>query len=287
MKRLLAALLPDRVLHPLRTLWHRAQVFDPRRIVLHRRFLRLNRGAGADEIVLRPGLRLAIDRQAREPFEWFCFRSPEMARELDGFLAHSKDRRRFLDVGACHGLFALAFTQGRPETEAVAVDPSPLAWEVLAANVRKNPGARVTPVRAALGEAPGTLTMRYSWHHLEASPEAAGTPDAVEVPVRTVDALCSELGFRPDVVKIDVEGYELAVLRGALRTLREERPALFLELHPQRLRELGSSAGEVAGLLAELGYRIFDLNDASVSAARLGATSAVSRFRCEPALAGD
>jgi FkbM family methyltransferase len=283
LSRLLARALPSRQVDALRTVWHRAQALDPRKLVLHRRFLRLNQGAAAGEIVLRPGLRLAVDPQAREPFEWFCFRSPEMVRELDGFLAHSKDRRRFLDIGACHGLFALAFTEGRPETEAVAVDPSPLAWEILEANVRKNPGARVTPVRAALGEAPGTLTMRYSWHHLEASPESAGSPGAVEVPVQTVDALCAELGFHPDVVKVDVEGYELAVFRGALRTLREDRPVLFLEIHPQRLRELGHSAGEVATVLRELGYRVFDLSDAPVSAARLAATSAVSRFRCEPA----
>lgn len=282
MKRLLARVLPDRALRPLRTLWHRAQTLDPRRIALHRRFLRLNRGAAGDEIVLRPGLSLAVDRQAREPFEWFCFRSPEMVAELDGFLGRSRECRRFLDVGACHGLFALAFAQGRPETEAVAVDPSPLAWEVLEANVRKNPGARVTPVRAALGEAPGTLAMRYSWHHLEADPEAAGSPGTVEVPLRTVDALCAELGFHPDVVKVDVEGYELAVLRGALRTLREDRPVLFLELHPQRLRELGRSAGEVAALLEDLGYRVFDLRGAPVATARLAAASAVARFRCEP-----
>lgn len=282
LSRLLARVLPSRQVDALRAVWHRAQALDPRKLALHRRFLRLNRGAGADEIVLRPGLRLGIDPQAREPFEWFCFRSPEMVRELDGFLGRSRECRRFLDVGACHGLFALAFTQGRPETEAVAVDPSPLAWEVLAANVRKNPGARVTPVRAALGEAPGTLTMRYSWHHLEASPEAARSPEAVEVPLRTVDGLCSEMGFHPDVMKVDVEGYEHSVLRGALRTLREDRPVLFLELHPQRLRELGSSAGEVAGLLGELGYRIFDLNDAPVTAARLAAGGSVARFRCEP-----
>jgi FkbM family methyltransferase len=287
LSRLLARVLPSRQVDALRAVWHRAQALDPRKLALHRRFLRLNRGAADGEIVLRPGLSIAVDPQAREPFEWFCFRSPEMVRELDGFLDRSRDCRRFLDVGACHGLFSLAFTQGRPETEAVAVDPSPLAWEVLAANVRKNPGARVTPVRAALGEAPGTLTMRYSWHHLEASPEAAGSPEALEVPVRTVDDLCSEMGFHPDVVKVDVEGYELAVLRGALRTLREDRPVLFLELHPHRLRELGTSAGEVASLLGELGYRVFDLSDAPATAVRLAATSTVSRFRCEPAPGGD
>jgi FkbM family methyltransferase len=276
-KRLAAALLPER---PLRTLWHRTQALDPRRLDSRRRFQRLNRGAAADEMVLRPGLRLAVDPQAREPFEWFCFRSPEMVAELDAFLARAVDCRRFLDVGACHGLFSLAFTQGRPGTEAVAVEPSPLAWEVLESNLRRNAGARVTPLQAAVGAAPGRLTMRYSWHHLEAA--TTGEPGAVEIHLRTVDRLCAELGFRPDLVKIDVEGYELAVLRGARGVLKESRPLVFLEIHPARIAELGGSVGELSDLLAELGYRICGLGGEPVSPARLAALDSVSRFLCRP-----
>ena len=281
-RRLLAVLLPGRPLDAVRRLWHRAQRLDPRRLHRRRIFRGLNRRAAAGEIVLRPGLRLAIDPRAREPFEWFCFRSPEMVAELDAFLARSADRHRFLDVGACHGLFSLAFAQGRPAAEALAVEPSPLAWEVLESNLRRNAGARVTAVQAAVGAAPGKLTKRYAWHHLEASPEAAGDPDAVEIALRTVDLLCKEREFRPDVVKIDVEGYELAVLRGARETLAGSRPLLFLEIHPARIAELGGSLGELSALLSELGYRVFDLAGAPVPPARLAAVDAVSRFLCQP-----
>lgn len=280
-KRLLAAVLPDKVLRPLRTVWHRAQILDPRRIALRRRFLRLNQEAGAGEIVLRPGLRLAVDPRSREPFEWFCFRSPEMVRELDQFLARSRDLSCFLDVGAFHGLFALAFCR-RPGARAVALEPSPLAWEVLESNVRRNPGAPVTPVCAAAGASPGTLTMRYSWHHLEASPAGEDAPDAIQVPLRTLDDLAAELDLHPDSMKVDVEGYEMAVLRGARRILREDRPVLFLEVHPHRLGQLGTSMAEISRLLTELGYRAFDLTGAPVTAGRLAATASVSRFRCEP-----
>jgi FkbM family methyltransferase len=281
-KRLAAALLPERPLRALRTLWHRAQTLDPRRLRARSRFRRLNRGAVADEIVLRPGLRLAVDRQAREPFEWFCFRSPEMVDELDAFLASAADRRRFLDVGACHGLFSLAFTQGRPGAEAVAVEPSPLAWEVLESNLRRNAGARVTPVQAAVGASPGRLTMRYSWHHLEASPEADGDPAAIEIPLRTVDLLCAELGFRPDLMKVDVEGYELAALRGARGVLAENRPLLFLEIHPDRIVELGGSLRDLSELLTGLGYQVCDLGGFPIPPARLEALAAVSRVLCKP-----
>jgi len=288
LRRLAAALLPERQLRGLRTLWHRAQAFDPRRFLLHRVHRKLNTGAAADEIVLRPGLRLVIDPRAREPFEWFCFRSPEMVRELDGFLAGGADRRRLVDVGACHGLFALAFTQGRPGAAALAVEPSPAAWEILEANVRGNPGARVTPLRTAVGAAPGTVRMRLSWHHLEALPEdAAGAADTedgtLSIPLRTLDDLCDESDFRPDILKIDVEGFEIPALRGARRILRRDRPLLFLEIHPQRIRELGGSLAELWGLLREADYQPLGPAGKPLDAAAFAAFDATARLTCAPA----
>src|SRR4029077_9130628 len=90
------------------------------------------------------------------------------------------------------------------------------------------------------------------------------------------------LGFRPDLVKIDVEGYELAVLRGARGVLKESRPLVFLEIHPARIAELGGSVGELSDLLAELGYRICGLGGEPVSPARLAAVGSVSRVLCPP-----
>jgi FkbM family methyltransferase len=212
-----------------------------------------------------------------------------MVRELDGFLAHSAGCRRLLDVGACHGLFALAFTQGRSDAAALAIEPSPLAWEILEANVRSNPGARVTPVQTAVGAAPGVLRMHYSWHHLEADADAeaaAGTgadaPGTLSIPLRTLDSLRDELSFRPDVMKIDVEGYEISVLRGAGRILSEDRPFLFLEVHPPRIRELGGSMRELVDLLTGHGYRVRDLRGAPLVDREVAALDSTARLYCVP-----
>ncbi len=228
---------------------------DPRRLRRESAFRRLNRGAAEDEIVLRPGLRLRIDPRSRDPFEQFCFRSLDMAAELDGFLARMRSCRRFVDVGACHGIFSLAFALGRPEARALAVEPSPEACEILAANAARNGLAHLTPVRAALGAAAGEIRMRPSWHHLEALGDGEEDAGAVAVPVRPLDELCAERGFEPDLMKIDVEGFEHAVLQGAAAVLTRSRPILFLEVHPARLAALGSSAAEVAAQLAGYGYR--------------------------------
>lgn len=277
MKAALRRLLTALHLAWLYTLWHRLRRWDPRTLRRAALFRRWNEGAEEGQIVLRPGLRLAIDPRSREPFEHFCFRSPEMVEELDAFLREMPSCRRFLDVGACHGVFALAFAQGRPEAQALALDPSPVACEVLAANVAKNHLANVLPRQAAAGATPGRVRMRQVWHHLEADPEGP-----IEVPIEPVDDLCAGLGFEPDLLKVDVEGYELAVLTGAKKVLARYRPKLFLELHPERLQELGGSVAEVVALLAGLGYGFRTLRGAPLSAQAVARRQSVSRIVCQP-----
>lgn len=282
MLRSLSRRLPAVIREPLSRLWRGARLLHPERQRREHAFRAANSAASAGEMTLRPGLTLEVDSRAREGFEHFCFRSLEMARELDAFLAERDTHLRLLDVGALHGLFALAFTHGRPEASALAIEPSETALEVLAANLRANPGCRVATLAVALGAKPGTAAMRRNWHHLEALGEGEDSAGAVEVPITTLDQLCSEQGFAPDLVKLDVEGYELAVLEGAKETISRCRPLLFLELHPDRLAALGGSVMEVAKLLGRLGYELFRVEGGRVAVERLAAAGRVVRLKAVP-----
>jgi FkbM family methyltransferase len=59
----------------------------------------------------------------------------------------------------------------------------------------------------------------------------------------------------PMLVKIDVEGAELIVLRGATKLLRKHRPTILLSVHPQFLTSFQQTAGDIAAFLGEHGYR--------------------------------
>ena len=70
-------------------------------------------------------------------------------------------------------------------------------------------------------------------------------------------------------MKIDVEGYELHVLKGSERVLREDRPHIMLELHPEQIARLGGSVGGLVGHLADLGYQFRDLRAKRIRRQRL------------------
>ena len=59
-----------------------------------------------------------------------------------------------------------------------------------------------------------------------------------------------------ELVKFDVQGAELNVLRGMKSTLESQHPALLIEVHPQGLKNFGFSAPDIIALLTELDYRI-------------------------------
>ncbi len=137
---------------------------------------------------------------------------------------------RVLDVGANVGNYARMLRQAAPHAEVYAFEPHPRTFETLDRHATQY---GFTAIHAGCGATAGTALL-YDYAHAHAGSSHASMHRAVfdsqtpvqawEVPITTLDdfALAHQLD-RIDLLKIDTEGNELAVLRGASRLLREER----------------------------------------------------------------
>jgi FkbM family methyltransferase len=160
----------------------------------------------------------------------------------------------FVDVGANVGLYTIwALDRG---AEVLAVEPDRRSLQRLEENLALN-GYRAEVAPVAVGEAEGSLRMTDDLdqqNHLVLDPAATATGGAV-VPVRTLDDLVGDRTV--DGLKVDVEGAELLVLRGATRLLSEQRIRLAqLEWNDASQDLLGQDRRPVRDLLAEHGYEL-------------------------------
>jgi FkbM family methyltransferase len=159
-----------------------------------------------------------------------------------------------LDLGAHLGTFALAAAaSGR---RVIAVEASPRNFELLRRSARANElEDTITIVPVAVSDRAGTARFQQegAWGQIT---DSVWARDVVEVPVRTVPEILSDLGVgRVDVVKLDVEGSEIAALDGMARMLSApEAPAIVYESNAHTLRMFDATPEELIGVLAGFGY---------------------------------
>ncbi|HEY8610943.1 MAG TPA: FkbM family methyltransferase [Roseomonas sp.] len=166
--------------------------------------------------------------------------------------------KTLLDVGVHQGTPELykAFNKSR----IVSFDPSPVSLEIIR---KRYPQLEPDFNLVALGDEPGMVqlnlmeggsTIMDTVNPAEKSPRFAGK---IDVPVVTLDSVIAEKQYEaPFGIKIDAEGYEIKILRGAKRTL-EECEFVIAELSVRRRFKDQYQFSEVVALLAEAGFEFF------------------------------
>jgi FkbM family methyltransferase len=176
-----------------------------------------------------------------------------------------------VDVGAAAGIYTqlLAELVG-PTGQVLSIEPLAFAhplWSRVLGSYRR---PTVTRHRLALGAEPGKATMSVpAGRHglvtgrsfLAVHTDGVGSNAEftrqieVDVEVETLDRLVEREGLRRlDFVKIDVEGGELAVLRGGGATIDKFRPALLLEIEERHISRYQHTAADVVAELTRRGY---------------------------------
>jgi len=167
---------------------------------------------------------------------------------------------RFWDIGANIGYFSLlAATALKNTGQVVAFEPGQGAYGRLLENIALNPYRNLLTYNLAVTDREGEATLYLAPGMADgcASLYGAGSQSQGRESCRTVslDGFATSQGLPgPDFIKIDVEGAELPVLRGAREILASFQPLLLVELKEGPLAAAGTDKREIQELLAGYGY---------------------------------
>lgn len=225
------------------------------------------RARGAVTILTRYGFRITLNPVEDRGLERsIYYRGHYEAGTLDIMEKLLRPGDRFLDVGANIGFMTLLAARCvGPRGTVMAFEPEPHAHRILLENLGLNDAGNVRVFDIALGSREETATiysrMGVSRGSATLVPPPEGASDTAEVRVRTLDSVLEEASVTgARMIKIDVEGLELEVLKGAQQLLEgPDAPAICVECSEVHSMK-GGRTEDLFRLIRELnGYRVYRL----------------------------
>ena len=176
------------------------------------------------------------------------------------------------DIGTNIGTIANWFATRTHHVHGFEPHPDNLRLTKEQIQLRKT--TNITLSKLALGSEPGTLQLHvksFHGHHSLGDTSATPTVEKIDVEVDTVDRYCTANGIeRIDFLKIDVEGFEEEVLKGATTMLKNQQVGLVLfELRQSILASIGKNGKGIFAPLLEQGYTVFTLDGRVLTAEEL------------------
>ena len=184
----------------------------------------------------------------------------------------------FVDVGANIGFFSLVTLLTNPRIKVIAFEPNPKNFRILNENIAANGFKNIQCELLAISDEIGTATLYLNTSDMSASllpdfqVEFNPATNAIQTPTTTLDRYFENHDRSSRLVlKIDVEGHEVALLRGARQMLHDHEPDVILEV----LKPYPDEANE---LFHELGYRFYQITDDGLLAFRNVGLGSARRF---------
>jgi FkbM family methyltransferase len=160
--------------------------------------------------------------------------------DLKLFLLLAKESKTIVDIGSNTGVYSVLSSKASPSSNIYAVEPYPANIKRFNKNLELNNIQNVKLFPVALGEEIGSIKMTV--------PESDRITDAssvnsefsqgiypelkwkqIDVDLVTLDSLIDKIGNKIDLIKCDVETYEMSVFKGSEKILREHKPTILFE----------------------------------------------------------
>lgn len=217
------------------------------------------------------GMRLRVDPRERLTLaRQVMMRCAYEPLETDVFQRLVRRGMSIVDVGANFGHYTLLAAQlVGSEGQVLAVEPSPAALRDLRENISLNSLENIAVEPSALGARSGAAWLfhdaRRGGHHSLAAANVRDPGAELLVTVRTLDDLRREARRPFDLIKLDTQGSEAAILAGARETLERDRPLLIAEFWPYGIRHVGQEPEVFLEALHAAQYRLLRMGDRSLT----------------------
>jgi len=171
------------------------------------------------------------------------------------------DGDNFFDIGANIGWYSINLASSRRAATVYAFEPVPVTYAKLQENLALNASSNIKAHNFGLSEQAGEFTFYYP-------PEGSGNASAVNLTgrgdvrtaqceVRTLDGFTAATGTRVDFIKCDVEGAELLVFKGGLRTIARDQPIVLSEILRKWSAKFDYNPNQIFELFRGIGYRAY------------------------------
>ena len=184
-------------------------------------------------------------------------------KALNQFIKHLNPTDTIIDIGANIGYTTLLFSKACSSGNVISIEPSKELFQTVNDHLTLNEITNVKCLNIGLGAEEKTVQLyKVSENNsgMNRIFEDETVPFSSEsITIKTLDNIVTEQNINAiNAIKIDVEGYECKVLKGAYNTLKTKHPTLLIEIDDHNLREQQSSPDEVFKLLSDLNYSVFE-----------------------------
>ncbi|MEX0661308.1 MAG: FkbM family methyltransferase [Balneolaceae bacterium] len=198
-------------------------------------------------------------------------------------LSYCDQSKMIFDVGANIGYYTLQFAQ-KTDGHVYAFEPMYYQYNTLLKNIDINNLSNVYPIKQIVSDHAGKQRIYFSGMDNTAASSVVNQTDYYEdVPSVSLDKFCKEKNIEwIDLIKIDVEGYELHVLKGLSGMLESHKVKhLFIEIAEQHLQKAGDSSEELINYLKQFQYKGYSIKTGKPDEYELGNNESLVYFTDE------